>query len=262
MPPSTADVQPVIADGSPSPTLRTERAFQPPASPALPLADVLRAIGGGALLVWLLGAAWLVLRWWHGLLHVAALRKTSQPLDRASIAELLSQVRQALGVERLPSLATSAGVDRPLMVGLIQPLVVLPQELVNTLPWADLADVLIHECAHAVCGHQVVGLLQRLAATLFWPHPLVHLLNRELAQAREEICDNYVVRYGDAPRYARTLLELSQVAGNRILETSGTRSVPLPLEAGRPHCRPFRQKEKSHDSGQSLECRRPDAPRS
>ena len=85
------------------------------------------------------------------------------------------------------------------MIGLVRPLVILPEDLPGTLRGPELADILVHECAHAVCRHQVVGVLQRLAGMLFWPHPLMHMLNRELARAREEVCDNYVLRHGQRP---------------------------------------------------------------
>jgi HEAT repeat protein/beta-lactamase regulating signal transducer with metallopeptidase domain len=173
-------------------------------------ADVSRALGGAATLVWLLGIAWLLARWRHGLRSIAALRRTTRPLDKKPLAELLGQVRQALATERLPPMAVTAGLDRPIMIGLFRPLVILPEDILRTLRGPELVDVLVHECAHAVCRHHIVGFLQRIASILFWPHPLLHLLNRELARSREEVCDNYVLRRGQAPRYARALLELSQ----------------------------------------------------
>ena len=98
----------------------------------------------------------------------------------------------------------------------------------RTLQEPELADILVHECAHAVRRHHVIAMLQRIAAMLFWPHPLVHLMNRELARAREEVCDNYVLRRSNATRYARTLLELSQL----FVGVS-----PKPVSLGLFHCR-------------------------
>ncbi len=150
------------------------------------IADALRVFGAAASVIWLLGMALLAARWCYGLHLIAALRRASQPLDCDAMAELLRQVRQTLGAERLPPIATSAGLDRPIMVGLFHPLVILPEDLLRTLRESELADILVHECAHAVCRHHVVGLLQRLAGILFWPHPLVHLLNRELARREKK----------------------------------------------------------------------------
>lgn len=180
-------------------------------SEQLSAADVYRAIGGMILVAWLLGIALLTVRWCYGLYLVARLRRDAEPLDCETMPELLDHVRQVLGTDKLPSMATSVNVDRPIMVGLIHPLVILPENLLRTLAKPELGDILVHESAHAVCRHQLGGLLQRLTGTLLWVHPLVHLLNRELARAREEVCDNYVIRGSDAPRYARTLLELSQL---------------------------------------------------
>ncbi len=87
---------------------------------------------------------------------------------------------------------------------------ILPEGLAEALECDSLRDVLVHECAHIVRLDAWVGLLQRLAGTLYWPHPLVYFASGELTRAREEVCDNYVLRCGDPRGYARTLLALTE----------------------------------------------------
>jgi beta-lactamase regulating signal transducer with metallopeptidase domain len=106
---------------------------QPKTTPALSLPDILRAFAAGTLVVWLLGIALLLARWCYGLHLIAVLRRTAQPLGGGAIAEVLDRVRRTLGTDELPPLAASAALDRPLMIGLVRPLVILPEDMPATL---------------------------------------------------------------------------------------------------------------------------------
>ena len=182
-----------------------------------------RKLFAAACIVWILGAVLLSIRLLWGWRAQSVLRRELQPLEEAGLEEVLRGVRENLGVNILPRLMTSAKIPTPVLVGIVQPAVVLPEALALSVGFKPLQDILVHECAHVFHGHNVVGLLQRLAEILFWPHPLIHGMNRELFRAREEICDNHVLLRRVAPDYAETLLFVAQ---------SSVYAQPLPTVAG------------------------------
>ena len=123
----------------------------------------------------------------------------------------LERVRMRSASPRLPPVLTSAAVrgagrGRPVAVRASY----CPKDWPSRSPSDSLRDVLVHECAHVVRLDAWVGLLQRLAGAIFWPHPLVHYASGQLTRAREEVCDNHVLRCGDPRGYARTLLALTE----------------------------------------------------
>jgi hypothetical protein len=97
-----------------------------------------------------------------------------------------------------------------MVVGLLHPRVVLPETVAAEMSASELTETLIHECAHVRRRDQWVLAAQRLALVVFWPHPLLHYLNRELGRAREELCDNHVLAASRPAAYAETLLRLAQ----------------------------------------------------
>ena len=177
-----------------------------------PSPDPWRAWLGLAVVLWIVGASVLFIRLLHGCWQIACLRRRLQPIDADRLA-VLADVRRILNTEKLPPLAMlprTTELAGPITVGLFRPLVIVPEAILATLDPRGLHDVLVHEFAHALRRDPLVGFVQRLAAIVYWPYPPLHFLNRRLALAREEVCDNYVLHGGDVPSYAETLLAISQ----------------------------------------------------
>jgi internalin A len=172
-------------------------------------ADVWRALASAATFVWLAGMIFLLSRLFRGHRQVRRLLSDVQPVGPGRVDKSLGIAAATLGAGRLPPIVTSSAVAGPVVAGLVRPTVVLPADFVMRAGISQLADVLVHECSHALRWDLWVGLVQRLVQLAFWPHPLVNFMNRSLSRAREEVCDNYVLRRGDAVGYAQTLLELA-----------------------------------------------------
>jgi hypothetical protein len=87
----------------------------------------------------------------------------------------------------------------------------VPAGLVLSLPPDQLRAVLQHEMAHIARRDLCIGLVQRAAAIAYWWNPLVLLANRQLADLREQICDDIAIRGLPEPgAYAATLINLAE----------------------------------------------------
>lgn len=96
----------------------------------------------------------------------------------------------------------------PLTFGIIRPVVLLPNSLKSDPEKLNL--VLRHELTHIVQNDFLSNILISLTQILFWFHPVVHFLKRELIDYREIRCDSLVICNNSVSRkkYASLLLEL------------------------------------------------------
>ena len=144
---------------------------------------------------------------------------------------LLNRIQRRVGLAEPLKLRESAEVSAPLAAGIIGNYILVPAGWTNRLSRTELDSVLCHEAAHLARRDHRVVLLQELLASLLWFHPLVHLVNRALTRAREEICDNYAIRSIDRPAYCAALFRL---AGGRphdsLLAATSLSSRHWPLE--------------------------------
>ena len=165
------------------------------------------------LAAWAIVAALLLVRLFIQWYRLSLLLRTARPNTDVEFAAAFQQTCTALGVRpgRMSVLVFSADVSGPIAAGVRSAKVVLPESLARQIDSAQLKEILIHEVAHIVRGDQLVVLLQNIVGAVFWIHPFVRMLNRQLAKAREEVCDNYVLSVTDAPSYSRTLLTLAQL---------------------------------------------------
>ena len=154
---------------------------------------------------WGVGTLLLFARLFFGLIRLAGFRARCLAMTDQQTIELLSEVASTLGMATTPRLLSREGIDVPMALGFLRPAIVMPARLENI---DGLREILIHEAAHLVRRDPLVGLLQRVAGALFWPHPLIFYLNRSLSRACEEVCDNYVLQFGDRFRYSRVLVAL------------------------------------------------------
>ncbi len=126
----------------------------------------------------------------------------------AEVQELCRLTSQTLKLLP-PKIKISSCVHSPCLIGIWNPLILLPEEKSLTQP--VLRDVLLHELAHLARHDCLFHLLARLATVVLFFQPLVWWLSRRLEQVADDICDDYVIHYGSGRKsYANTLVDFAE----------------------------------------------------
>jgi beta-lactamase regulating signal transducer with metallopeptidase domain len=146
---------------------------------------------------------------------------------------LLDMVARANGLRRTVRLRLTSHDTTPLTIGMLRPVVLLPDRT-TTLNAEHLRALLLHETAHIRSNDWIAGLLARCACALYWFHPAVWFIARSLRDAAEVACDDAVLRAGVRPSdHAQVLLNMAarsatgwrgRGAACAFLQTSGLRN--------------------------------------
>jgi TonB family protein len=132
-------------------------------------------------------------------------------------------LRGAAVVQTSPHCVESDRTEVPYTVGLLRPVIVLPADW-REWPEARLRAVLAHEEAHIERRDAATHWLAALQRAVFWFHPGAAWLQRHLADAADEACDDIAIRKtGDPITYAETLLSFAA----RYSEAAPAGAMPM-----------------------------------
>ena len=216
LPPSQAVTVPAVvrprAEAAVSDVPQSAGAAEP--APAAP--EAVRTLSWTQLGAWLWLGGMAALLAYQGAGYALARRRLLRDAEPGSEEEtaLLAALAAGLGVRRAPPLLHTAGAASPMVLGLVRPVLLLPE---GTLPAEELEVVLRHELTHLKRHDVAYQALLLLARTVHWFNPLVWWMGREAGRSLELCCDDAVVRGRDEAfrrRYGSVLLRTA--AGGRM----------------------------------------------
>ena len=199
--------------------------------------------------LWSVLAVWFALGTLRALWHLNALRRNCTPVSTAELDPLLQATLERHGASRGIVLCVSDQVRVPTAIGLFHPRILIPSWVLRDLSATDLNQILLHELAHFSRWDDWTNFAQRLVKIVFFFHPAVWWIDRQVAVEREIACDDAVLAETRSPRaYAECLaylaeksfvqrtVALAQAALGKARQTS-TRIAQI-LDGNRPPARP------------------------
>ncbi len=126
---------------------------------------------------------------------------------------MVKELSQKMGLRREVQLIVTPGLVGPAVVGILRPLIILPELIASSRTPEQLQPVIAHELMHVRRGDLWTGMLQLVCMGLWWFHPLVWLAGRLLSREAERCCDEQAIAMtGCTPStYARSLLDVLEL---------------------------------------------------
>jgi beta-lactamase regulating signal transducer with metallopeptidase domain len=153
------------------------------------------------------------------------LMKVRRVVSRSSLLRLDEETHDfyrdlaiQLGLRRIPPVLLSRDVDGPMTCRLRQPVIVLPESLVDQFCPEETKAVLAHELAHCHRGDLWLNHLQLVLVAFWWFHPVLWLVNRALREVREDCCDDLLLVRGIArnDEYCDVLLRAAAIGTQEL----------------------------------------------
>jgi uncharacterized protein (TIGR03435 family) len=172
---------------SPSFTVTTPAATTPAATHWIPLT---------LFAIWLCGFLTLALARFRSWLRVRKAVRASTPVKVGTHVEVRS----------------SPAMLEPGVVGILHPIVLLPEGITERLTSSELSAVLAHELCHVRRRDNLFAALHMAVETVFWFHPLIWWMGARLVEERERTCDEEVLSQGNQPDvYADAILNVCKL---------------------------------------------------
>jgi beta-lactamase regulating signal transducer with metallopeptidase domain/uncharacterized membrane protein YkoI len=220
-------VQAVSGDFVPAPQIIPDAQPLPPSLPPTTLDEAPPFITFNRNVATIIIAFYLLFLCYQSIKLFIAWRRAMILRGSARLIDLPDHVRTtvresqtALGVRRVRVLC-STSIPTPIAVGSLDPLIILPEQLLQETDRGVLTAAIGHELVHIKRRDYLLNLIYELISLPISFHPVTALIKRRIRETRELGCDELVIeKLLDAAVYARSLVHLASSAVNMSRPTT------------------------------------------
>jgi bla regulator protein BlaR1 len=160
---------------------------------------------------WLIGAAFLLVRFAGGWIFTERLRTNAKiVMDkewRARFGVLIARMNISQTIE----FKETARILTPMVIGAFRPAVLIPIGLLSGFSTAQVEAILAHELAHIRRNDYLVNMLQSFVEVVFFFHPAIWWISEKIRTEREHCCDDIALSAcGDRVSLAHALVKVAE----------------------------------------------------
>lgn len=180
--------------------------------------------------LWIVGFVTVLALWWNRWRVLSMSLHHAMPANEGREFEILRRLEPELIGEHCPvPLLLSTQRMEPTVFGAFHQVLVWPEQLSIRLEDKHIEAIVVHELTHVRRKDNLFALIHMLVEALFWFHPLVWWMGRQMVKEREQVCDEAVVESGRSPQtYAESLLKTCRFCiESRLLCVAGVIGADL-----------------------------------
>ncbi|HEY1921513.1 MAG TPA: M56 family metallopeptidase [Tepidisphaeraceae bacterium] len=177
-----------------------------------PIGLAARPVKTAIIVIWSAASFALLVRLALGYRSLRRLKHTARPAPASLVSRVQLLAQRALP-ERRATLLVSENISTPIVLGLFNPVILIPASLVGKIGWTDFDHVALHELAHLRRYDDWMNLVQKVVEALLPIQPGLFWIGRQINLARETACDDCVIATTGSPKpYAESLTRIAELS--------------------------------------------------
>lgn len=180
---------------------------------------------------WLIGAAFLLLRFAGGWIFTERLRLNAKIVMDREWRARFGVITAKMNITQSVEFRESAKILTPMVIGALSPVVLIPIGLLSGFSTAQVEAILAHELAHVRRNDYLINMLQSFVEVVFFFHPAVWWLSDRVRAEREHCCDDIALAVcGDKMSLAHALVKVAEWQATPSLAMAFASKKPLLLQ--------------------------------
>lgn len=171
-------------------------------------------------IIWAVGVLSVVLYLIRSIFLLRTIHLMSRPLTHTDTIRIFQSCLEELDIRHPIPVYTADFLHSPAMTGILRPRIYLPSDFLSNSSETTLRHIFLHELFHYRHKDPLIHILINLLTALYWFHPCIWILLRNIRSDRELACDASVLNHLDPQAchtYGLTLLNFAQ---RRSVDTS------------------------------------------